>query len=235
MKFGIIVFPGSNCDHDMEHVLGTVFGQETHLIWHKETNLNGFTTQDCIVLPGGFSYGDYLRSGAIASQSPIMKAVKEHAAQGGLVWGICNGFQILCESGLLPGALLHNQNRKFICKNLFIRAETTNSAITRQLNKGEVLSIPIAHAEGRFYADKATLDALEANDQVLFRYASATGEVNSSTNANGAERNIAGICNATRNVFGMMPHPERAAELALGNADGAKLFESLLQMTGVTI
>ncbi|MEZ4920807.1 MAG: phosphoribosylformylglycinamidine synthase subunit PurQ [Saprospiraceae bacterium] len=231
MKFGVIVFPGSNCDDDMVHVAGDVLGREVVKIWHKETSLPDFKKGDCIVLPGGFSYGDYVRAGAIAQFSPIMHAVKAFAEQGGFVFGICNGFQVLCESGLLPGVLLQNANQKFICKNTFLRTETTQSPLTANLEKGQVLSIPIAHAEGRYYADQKTLDALEANDQVLFRYCSETGELGDAFNPNGAERHIAGICNAERNVFGMMPHPERASEDILGNKDGLALFLSLLQTT----
>ncbi len=228
MKFGVIVFPGSNCDDDMVHVLGDVMGQEVVKLWHKETELPGFGPGDCIVLPGGFSYGDYVRAGAIARFSPIMQAIKVFAENGGYVFGVCNGFQILCEAGLLPGVLLRNANQQFICKNIWLRPVTQESPITAGLKLDQALKIPIAHAEGRFYADEATLDALEQNDQVLFRYCSPTGEVTPEANPNGAARNIAGICNAQRNVFGMMPHPERASEAILGNADGLGLFESLL-------
>ncbi|MBK8556027.1 MAG: phosphoribosylformylglycinamidine synthase subunit PurQ [Lewinellaceae bacterium] len=229
MKFGVIVFPGSNCDDDMVHVLGDVLGQEVVKIWHKEHALPaGFTTDDCIVLPGGFSYGDYVRAGAIAQFSPVMQAVKAHAAAGGYVFGVCNGFQILCESHLLPGVLLRNANQKFICKNVWLKTVTQHSAITADLDLNQPLCIPIAHAEGRYYADAATLDALEANDQVLFRYCTPDGDVNTEANPNGAERNIAGICNAQRNVFGMMPHPERASESVLGNTDGLGMFQSLV-------
>lgn len=230
MKFAVIVFPGSNCDDDMVHVLGTVMGCPVEKVWHKDTALPAhFTTNDCVILPGGFSYGDYVRSGAIAQFSPIMQAVKAFAAQGGYVWGICNGFQILCESGLLPGALLRNVNQKFISKNIHLKTVTAESAITSELDLDQALKIPIAHAEGRYYADAATLDALEANNQVLFRYCDAEGNVTPESNPNGAERNIAGICNAQRNVFGMMPHPERASETDLANTDGRGMFESLLQ------
>lgn len=228
MKFGVIVFPGSNCDDDMVHVLGDVMGQEVTKLWHKEQDLTGFGDGDCIVLPGGFSYGDYVRAGAIAQLSPIMRAVKEFAAAGGYVFGVCNGFQILCEAGLLPGVLLHNSNQQFICKNIWIRPATQNSLITSQLDLTQALKIPIAHAEGRFYADAKTLDALEENDQVLFYYSTPEGEITDTANPNGAARGIAGICNAQRNVFGMMPHPERASETILGNTDGRGLFESLV-------
>ncbi|MEO6758964.1 MAG: phosphoribosylformylglycinamidine synthase subunit PurQ [Saprospiraceae bacterium] len=230
MKFGVIVFPGSNCDDDMVHVLGDVLGQEVVKLWHKETELPGFELGDCIVLPGGFSYGDYVRAGAIARFSPIMQAVKSFAEKGGYVFGVCNGFQILCEAGLLPGVLLRNANQQFICKNVWLRPVTQDSPITSGLDLDQALKIPIAHAEGRFYADEKTLDALEQNDQVLFRYCTPEGEVTAEANPNGAARNIAGICNAQRNVFGMMPHPERASEAILGNVDGRGLFESLLQV-----
>lgn len=229
MKFGVVVFPGSNCDDDMMHVLGHVLGQETVRLWHKEEQLNGFDTGDCIVLPGGFSYGDYLRAGAIARFSPIMKAVSDFAQKGGLVFGICNGFQILCEAGLLPGVLLRNSNEQFICKNVFIRPMTQRSAVTNALSVDKPLQIPIAHAEGRYFADDATLQELETNEQVLFKYCDATGEIRADANPNGAMNNIAGICNRERNVFGMMPHPERAAESVLGNTDGYAIFESLLR------
>ena len=228
MKFGVVVFPGSNCDDDMVHVLSEVLGQEVEALWHKDTDLSGFTTNDCIVLPGGFSYGDYLRAGAIARFSPIMQSVIDFANKGGYVWGICNGFQILCEAGLLPGVLLRNANQKFICKNVFLKAGTTNSAITSKVSPDQALKIPIAHAEGRFYADEETLQELAAQDQILFRYCNADGTVDAAANPNGALENIAGICNKGRNVFGMMPHPERAAEDLLGNTDGRLLFESLL-------
>lgn len=227
MKFGVVVFPGSNCDRDTVHVLQDVMGFETRTIFHKETSLEGFKPGDCIVLPGGFSYGDYLRSGAIARFSPVMDAVIKFANEGGYVLGICNGFQVLCEAGLLPGALLRNRNQQFICQNIYMRTETTRSAVTNALQPGQVLQIPIAHAEGRYYADADTLATIQKNDQVLFRYSDKAGNVNDSTNYNGALDNIAGITNATRNVFGMMPHPERASEGVLGNTDGRGIFESL--------
>ncbi|WP_353484410.1 phosphoribosylformylglycinamidine synthase subunit PurQ [Haliscomenobacter sp.] len=231
MKFGIIVFPGSNCDDDMLHVLGNVMQQETVKIWHKETELDGFAPGDCIVLPGGFSYGDYLRSGAIARFSPIMNAVVDFANSGGLVYGICNGFQILCEAGLLPGVLLRNANQQYICKNVFLKTISNNSPLTAGIPSGQVLKIPIAHGDGRFYTDAETLAELEANDQILFKYCMPNGEIATEANPNGAVDNIAGICNKQRNVFGMMPHPERAAEDILGNADGHRLFDSLVKMT----
>ncbi len=227
MKFGVVVFPGSNCDDDMMHVLGTVLSQPTVKIWHKEATLPDDV--DCVILPGGFSYGDYLRCGAIARFSPIMQAVVAFANNGGFVFGICNGFQILCEAHLLPGALLRNANQKFICKNVFLKTMTTDSALTADLDTEKVLKIPIAHAEGRYYADAETLVGLAENDQILFTYCAENGENTEGSNPNGTTLNIAGICNAQRNVFGMMPHPERASEDILGNADGRLLFESLIR------
>lgn len=229
MKFGVVIFPGSNCDQDMIHVLRNVINSEVVELWHKQDNLDDFTTDDCIVLPGGFSYGDYLRSGAIARFSPIMKSVVEFANKGGYVFGVCNGFQILCESGLLPGALLRNTNQKFICKNTHIIRQTKNSLITQRVGVNKALKIPIAHAEGRYFADKETVKQLEENDQVLFRYSSADGEIIQLANPNGSVDNIAGICNEGRNVFGMMPHPERAAEGILGNTDGLAIFQSMAE------
>ncbi|MCU0395610.1 MAG: phosphoribosylformylglycinamidine synthase subunit PurQ [Chitinophagaceae bacterium] len=216
MKFGVVVFPGSNCDRDMHDALAYDLGQEVMMLWHKDKDLSMFTTNDCIVLPGGFSYGDYLRCGAIARFSPMMQSVIEFANRGGKVLGVCNGFQILCEAGLLPGVLLRNANQQFICQNVYLNGAGTTG-----------LKIPIAHGEGRYFADDATLDALEANGQVIYRYATADGSVNTEANPNGALRNIAGICNAGRNVFGMMPHPERACSTALGNTDGRKVFSEL--------
>ena len=224
MKFGVVVFPGSNCDDDMIHVLGTVLGAEVHKLWHKDTSLEDYTSEDCIILPGGFSYGDYLRAGAIARYSPIMQSVISFANNGGKVWGICNGFQILCESGLLPGALVRNRDQKFISKNIHLRVETTDSLITNKCSTGQVLKMPIAHAEGRYITDNQGLADLQANDQILFRYCNPHGELFSD---NGATDYIAGICNKDRNVFGMMPHPERASEAILGNTDGLVLFQSL--------
>lgn len=224
MKFGVVVFPGSNCDDDMMHVLGTVLGAEVHKLWHKDTSIGDYTSEDCIILPGGFSYGDYLRAGAIARYSPIMQSVISFANNGGKVWGICNGFQILCESGLLPGALVRNRDQKFISKNIHLRVETTDSLITNKCSKGQVLKMPIAHAEGRYITDNQGLAELQANDQILFRYCNPHGELFSD---NGATDYIAGICNKDRNVFGMMPHPERASEVILGNTDGLVLFQSM--------
>ena len=228
MKFGVVIFPGSNCDDDMLHVLGTVMQQEVVPLWHKENSLPNFSKDDCIVLPGGFSYGDYLRAGAIARFSPIMQSVIAFANNGGYVWGICNGFQVLCEAGLLPGVLLRNDHQKFVCKNVYLKAQTTNSAITSKIDLSAALKIPIAHAEGRYHADEDTLKSLEANDQILFKYCSETGEISNEFNPNGTAMNIAGICNKNRNVFGMMPHPERASEDTLSNTDGRILFESLV-------
>ena len=230
MKFGVILFPGSNCDDDMVHVLGTVMGRETIKLWHKDQDaLKDFTTDDCVIVPGGFSYGDYVRAGAVARFSPIMDSVIDFAKRGGYVFGICNGFQILCEAHLLPGALLRNRDQKFIAKNCYPRTETTNSAVTSALQVGQVLNIPIAHAEGRFYADKEVIADLNANDQVLFRYADGMGEATAADNLNGSVENIAGICNAGRNVFGMMPHPERASESTIGNTDGRAIFAGMIE------
>ncbi|MFK7950051.1 MAG: phosphoribosylformylglycinamidine synthase subunit PurQ [Saprospiraceae bacterium] len=233
MKFGVVIFPGSNCDSDMLHVVREVMEHDVVELWHKDTSLEGFGAGDCIFVPGGFSYGDALRAGAIARFSPIMTSIIEFANNGGYVWGICNGFQILCEAGLLPGALLRNANQKFICKNIYLKAETNNAAITSDIDLNQPLKIPIAHAEGRYYADEATLQSLKDNDQILFRYCDESGNVTTDANPNGAIDNIAGICNKNRNVFGMMPHPERASEAALGNLDGKIMFESLLRTAGV--
>ena len=217
MKFGVVVFPGSNCDRDMYDALKDDLGQEVIMLWHKDKDLSMFDTSDCIILPGGFSYGDYLRCGAIARFSPMMQSVIEFAGRGGKVFGVCNGFQILCESHLLPGAVLRNNNQQYICKNVYITNDT-----------GKVFKIPIAHGEGRYYADEKTLDKLEVNGQVIYRYCDENGIITSDANPNGAIRNIAGICNETRNVFGMMPHPERACSQALGNTDGKKILQALL-------
>lgn len=221
MKFGVVVFPGSNCDRDMMEALSKTLGADTIQLWHKDEDLSMFSKDDCIVLPGGFSYGDYLRCGAIAQFSPMMKSVVKFAADGGKVLGVCNGFQILCEAGLLPGALLKNEGQKFVCKNTFIKNEKDN----------EVLSIPIAHGEGRYHADDSTLQSLANNDQILYKYCDASGNVNQVANSNGSTNNIAGICNEGGNVFGMMPHPERAVNSALGNEDGLKVFEKLFKLS----
>ena len=215
MKFGVVVFPGSNCDRDMQDALEKDLGKEVIMLWHKDNDLSMFTYNDCIILPGGFSYGDYLRCGAIARFSPMMQAVIDFANNGGKVLGVCNGFQILCESGLLPGVLLQNANQQFICKNVFLQHTT------------DALKIPIAHGEGRYFADDNTLDALEKNDQILFRYCNEEGVLEDEANPNGAVRNIAGIRNKAGNVFGMMPHPERATNDVLGNKDGLRIFEIL--------
>ncbi|MEO7175923.1 MAG: phosphoribosylformylglycinamidine synthase subunit PurQ [Saprospiraceae bacterium] len=235
MKFGVVVFPGSNCDHDIFHVLGDVLGQEVLPLWHKDTDLNQFDSGDCIILPGGFSFGDYLRCGAIASFSPLMQSVKAFADKGGYVLGICNGFQILCESRLLPGVLLRNKNQKFICKNIYLKSETQHSLITQSIPDDLVLQIPIAHAEGRYFAEDNTLQQLRDNDQILFTYCDANGDASDNANPNGASMHIAGICNAERNVFGMMPHPERASEVAMGNSDGLLLFKSILKQMEVAV
>lgn len=227
IKFGVVVFPGSNCDEDMVYTLRDVMNQETVKLWHKDTDLQGCTH---IVLPGGFSYGDYLRSGAIARFSPIMDSVMKHAADGGFVLGVCNGFQILCEAGLLPGALLHNDSRKFTCRNVFLRAENNDTPLTAKIPSGKALKIPIAHGEGKYFADDATLKKLNENRQVLFRYCDAQGRSQTIDNPNGTTDYIAGICNARRNVFGMMPHPERASDPNLGNEDGRYLFEGIIGM-----
>ncbi len=226
MKFGVVTFPGSNCDEDMVYVLETVMNQKVERLWHKDSDLKNV---DFVVLPGGFSYGDYLRSGAIAKLSPIMSSVMDHADKGGFVMGICNGFQILTESGLLPGALLHNNTQKFICKNVYLKPATSNTAITKGLDLEKAYKIPIAHGEGRFYAPEDTMKSIIDNDQVLFHYSDAEGQVSELANPNGSLLNIAGICNAKRNVFGMMPHPERAADANLANEDGKRFFESILK------
>ncbi len=218
MKFGVVVFPGSNCDRDMQDALQNDFKQEVIMLWHKNKDLSMFNNNDCIVLPGGFSYGDYLRCGAIARFSPMMQSVIEFANNGGKVLGVCNGFQILCESHLLPGVLLRNANQQFVCKNIYMKGVGSDRA----------LKIPIAHGEGRYFADEKTLDDLEANNQVIYRYCDENGNITAAANPTGAIRNIAGICNTGRNVFGMMPHPERASSSALGNTDGHIVIQSLL-------
>ena len=224
MKFGVVIFPGSNCDMDMVYVLENIMKKEVVKLWHKDSDLQNC---DFIILPGGFSFGDYLRSGAIANYSPIMGKVVDHANNGGYVMGICNGFQILCESGLLPGALLHNTNHKFICKNIHLKTITKNTLVTNQY-ADNAIKIPIAHGEGRFHANEKTLEELKNNDQILFKYCDENGEINDESNPNGSLLNIAGVCNKNRNVFGMMPHPERAADSELKNTDGKILFDSIL-------
>lgn len=224
MKFGVVTFPGSNCDQDMIYTLETSLGQKVEKLWHKDTDLKG---ADFIVLPGGFSYGDYLRSGAIARFSPIMQEVVAHGEKGGYVLGVCNGFQILCETPLLTGALLHNDNQKFICKNVFLKPGSRTAAISKGL-EDKAYKIPIAHGEGRFFAPEDTMKAIHDNDQVIFRYCNAEGTIDPRENPNGSINNIAGIANKNKNVFGMMPHPERAADENLGNLDGKAIFESIL-------
>ena len=227
MKFGVVIFPGSNCDEDMVYVLETVMGQKVERLWHKDHDLKGC---DFIVLPGGFSFGDYLRSGAISRFSPIMQEVIQHANKGGYVMGVCNGFQILCEANLTPGALLHNSSHRFICNNIHLKATTNNTLITQGINPDLALKIPIAHGEGRYYADDKTIQGLFDNEQVLFQYCDAAGNITDASNPNGSLKNIAGVCNAGKNVFGMMPHPERAADKALGNTDGKLMFDSILSL-----
>ena len=226
MKFGVVIFPGSNCDQDMIYTLRSTMGQEVVELWHKDTDLQGV---DAVMLPGGFSFGDYLRSGSIARFSPIMEKVIDFANNGGYVVGICNGFQVLCEAGLLPGALLHNPTHNFICDNVYLKPASDNTAFTSQLHKDKVYKIPIAHGEGRYYAPEESLKELEENDQIIAYYCNANGEVTEEANHNGSVRNIAGVCNKNRNVFGMMPHPERACDANLGNTDGKAFFESLIK------
>jgi len=229
MKFGIIVFPGSNCDRDMMHSLRDDLQQEVVMLWHKDRDLSMFGKEDCIVLPGGFSYGDYLRCGALARFSPMMDAVIDFANNGGKVLGVCNGFQILCESGLLPGALLQNDHQKFVCKNVLIKSESDQNLIGRHVGE-KILKIPVAHGEGRYYADADTLKKLNDNKQIVFRYCDEHGEAHLKSNPNGAINNIAGICNEGRNVYGMMPHPERACSDALANIDGRGILQAFVHM-----
>ena len=224
MKFGVVMFPGSNCDHDTYHVISKVIGQPVDFIWHRQ---NTVADCDAVILPGGFSYGDYLRTGAIARFSPVMGAVKEFASRGGLVMGICNGFQILCEAGLLPGALLRNQNLRFMCDHVNIRIEATDTPFTNRCQRGQVLSVPIAHGDGNYFCDVETLAELQRENRIIFRYSDADGDFTTDANPNGSLDNIAGICNRERNVMGMMPHPERASEQLLGSADGRIVFYSL--------
>ena len=224
MKFGIVILPGSNCDHDALHVTGNVLGAEAVVLWHKETDLKGV---DCVIIPGGFAYGDYLRAGALAKFAPIMEPIRRHAAGGGLVFGICNGFQVLTEVGLLPGALMRNAHLRFAGRDVHLRTEETDTPFTSELAQGQILRMPIAHGEGNYFAEESQLDELERNRQVIFRYCDQEGRMTSDSNPNGSARNIAGICNRERNVFGMMPHPERCSEALLGNADGLGIFKSI--------
>jgi phosphoribosylformylglycinamidine synthase subunit PurQ / glutaminase len=225
MNIGVVVFPGSNCDHDCRHVFQDVLGQTVTMVWHKEASLAGL---DAVILPGGFSYGDYLRTGAIARFSPVMAAVKSFAHNGGLVIGVCNGFQILLETGLLPGAMLRNRSLQFICKDVYVRVENAATPFTSLYKPGQILNIPIAHADGNYYTDPVTLAGLQANAQVIFRYCTADGTVTPEACPNGSLDNIAGICNPGGNVLGMMPHPERSVEAVLGNEDGCALFQSMI-------
>ncbi len=225
MNFAVLVFPGSNCDMDCYHVIQNVLKQPVEYVWHQQTDVSRY---DCVVIPGGFSYGDYLRTGAVARFSPVMRSVQEHASKGKLVLGICNGFQILLEAGLLPGAMLRNNHQKFVCRFVHIRTETADTAFTRKLQQGGLLRIPVAHGEGNYYADEATLRGLVDNHQIVFRYATPAGDVTPEANPNGSLENIAGICNRQRNVLGMMPHPERCSESMLTSKDGRGIFESLL-------
>jgi len=226
MKFGVVVFPGSNCDHDAYHAFGNVLKQPVEFIWHQSEDL---ANCDAVILPGGFSYGDYLRTGAIARFSPVMKSVERFARSGGLVLGICNGFQILLEAGLLSGAMMRNSGLRFICRHVYIRVEQTDTPFTNAAGKGQILKIPIAHSDGNYTADEATLEQLEKNRQIIFRYTTADGSGETAGNPNGSMHNIAGVCNRERNVAGLMPHPERAVEAALGSADGLVIFRSLVE------
>jgi len=226
MKFGVVVFPGSNCDHDTYYVLKEVLNQETIFLWHKEQSLKGV---DCVVLPGGFAYGDYLRSGAIAKFSPLMQEVKVFAQSGGLVLGICNGFQVLLELGLLPGAMLRNKNLKFLCQYVHLRVENQDTPFTKKAGIGQVLRIPIAHFEGNYYTDQTTIDTLKANKQIVFRYSEPDGSITEQANVNGSLENIAGLSNEKGNVLGLMPHPERASEVLLGSQDGRIIFDSIIE------
>ena len=226
MKFGVLVFPGSNCDHDTWNVVAEIAHQPVTFLWHDSPSLENC---DAILVPGGFAYGDYLRTGAIARFSPVMQSVQKFAADGGLVLGICNGFQILCEAGLLPGALMRNAGLKYICKQVHLRTETTDSPFTRTLRKGQVLKIPIGHMEGNYFCDEATLAALKSQARIVFRYATPEGDVTPEANPNGSLDNIAGILNEGRNVLGMMPHPDRSSEALLGSVDGFRIFESLVE------
>ena len=226
MKFAVVVFPGSNCDHDAYHAVRHVLGQEAAFVWHKDASLQG---ADAVIIPGGFAHGDYLRTGAIARFSPIMREVRRFAESGGPVLGICNGFQVLLEAGLLPGAMLRNRSVRFQCEHVFVKVEHTDTPFTSGCRQGQVLRIPIAHGEGNYYAEADVIERLEANRQVIFRYATGTGAVTPEANPNGSVNNIAGLCGEKRNIVGLMPHPERACELALGSADGLVLLESVVK------
>jgi phosphoribosylformylglycinamidine synthase I len=226
MKFGVVVFPGSNCDHDAWYALGEVLHQPVEFLWHQSEEVKGF---DAILLPGGFSYGDYLRTGAIARFSPVMRAVEEFARGGGLVLGVCNGFQILCEAGLLPGALRRNAGLRFVCRQVHVRVETTDTPFTSEAKSGQILQMPIAHGDGNYFCDDVTLGELERNKQIVFRYTTADGREDAAANPNGSLANIAGICNRERNVVGLMPHPERAVEAPLGPTDGLVILRSLIE------
>jgi phosphoribosylformylglycinamidine synthase len=232
MKFGVIVFPGSNCDHDAYHVISKHVGQPVSFIWHRETDLAEY---DALIIPGGFSYGDYLRAGALASFSPVMSSVRDFAARGGLVLGICNGFQILCESGLLPGALIRNRDLHFVCEHVRVRVESADTPFTNELRRGQILSMPVAHAEGNYVCDDETLAELQREDRIIFRYCDSEGRATPEANPNGARDHIAGICNRGRNVVGLMPHPERACEDLLGSSDGRGLFHSLAATLAATV
>jgi phosphoribosylformylglycinamidine synthase subunit PurQ / glutaminase len=233
MKFAVIVFPGSNCDHDAHYTAEHVFGQDAEFVWHKETSLKG---ADVVILPGGFSHGDYLRTGAIARFSPIMAAIADFARTGGPVLGICNGFQVLLEAGLLPGAMLRNRDLKFHCEHVWLRTEQTDTPFTMRASRGQVLKVPIAHGEGNYFADPDVIDLLESSGRVVFRYCDPNGQVTDAANPNGSLHNIAGICNEARNVVGLMPHPERACEAALGSEDGRVMFESVIgALTGQSV
>ena len=225
MKFGVIIFPGSNCDHDAYHVLGQVAKQPVTFLWHESSDLQNC---DAVIVPGGFAYGDYMRTGAIAALAPIMESVKKFAASGGLVLGICNGFQILCEAGLLPGAMLRNAGLKYVCKPVYLRVENAETPFTQLCRKGEVLKVPIGHMEGNYFCDPETLEKLQREQRIVFRYATPQGEITAAANPNGSLDNIAGICSEGRNVLGMMPHPERASEAELGMTDGFKVMQSLV-------
>jgi len=229
LKFGVIVFPGTWSDRDCHYAVATVLGQEARYIWHRETDLSGY---DCVILPGGFSYGDYLRAGAIARFSPVMTAVERFARRGGFVIGICNGFQVLCESGLLPGCLMTNSHLQYRCQWTSIRVENASLPFTSLCREGQILGIPVSHYDGNYYADEATLQELESNRRIVFRYCTLEGEITEEANPNGSIRNIAGITNETGNVLGMMPHPERACEQLIGGTDGNLIFQSLMERVG---